>query len=89
MRSKSDPISLLKDRMLSNNMAAVEEFKVSARNTHQQRIHAAACSESVFLKDTSVTRTGVILSTAALCLQSPVESDYPTFLLPKVKVNSS
>uniref|UniRef100_A0A671XB62 Pyruvate dehydrogenase E1 subunit alpha 1b n=1 Tax=Sparus aurata TaxID=8175 RepID=A0A671XB62_SPAAU len=27
VRSKSDPISLLKDRMLSNNMAAVEEFK--------------------------------------------------------------
>lgn len=30
VRSKSDPISMLKDRMLSNNMASVEEFKVSA-----------------------------------------------------------
>lgn len=28
VRSKSDPISLLKDRMLSNNMASVEELKV-------------------------------------------------------------
>ena len=29
VRSKSDPISLLKDRMLSNNMASIEELKVS------------------------------------------------------------
>uniref|UniRef100_A0A8C8DQ07 Pyruvate dehydrogenase E1 subunit alpha 1a n=1 Tax=Oryzias sinensis TaxID=183150 RepID=A0A8C8DQ07_9TELE len=28
VRSKSDPISLLKDRLLSNNMASVEELKV-------------------------------------------------------------
>lgn len=28
VRSKSDPISMLKDRMLGNNMASVEEFKV-------------------------------------------------------------
>ncbi|XP_056313684.1 pyruvate dehydrogenase E1 component subunit alpha, somatic form, mitochondrial-like [Danio aesculapii] len=28
VRSKSDPISMLKDRMLSNNMASVEELKV-------------------------------------------------------------
>ena len=28
VRSKSDPISMLKDRMLSNKMAAMEEFKV-------------------------------------------------------------
>lgn len=33
MRSKSDPISLLKERMLSSNMASVEELKVSGRNT--------------------------------------------------------
>lgn len=32
MRSKSDPISMLKDRMLGSNMASVEEFKVSAHN---------------------------------------------------------
>lgn len=29
VRSKSDPISMLKDRMLSNNMASVEELKVT------------------------------------------------------------
>lgn len=29
VRSKSDPISLLKDRLLSNNMASVEELKVA------------------------------------------------------------
>lgn len=29
VRSKSDPISMLKDRMLSNNMASVEELKVA------------------------------------------------------------
>lgn len=28
VRSKSDPISLLKDRLLSNNMASMEELKV-------------------------------------------------------------
>lgn len=28
VRGKSDPISMLKDRMLSNNMASVEELKV-------------------------------------------------------------
>ncbi|MEQ2191122.1 hypothetical protein XENOCAPTIV_021428, partial [Xenoophorus captivus] len=28
VRSKSDPISMLKERMLGNNMASVEEFKV-------------------------------------------------------------
>ena len=28
VRSKSDPISMLRDRMLSNKMAAMEEFKV-------------------------------------------------------------
>lgn len=28
VRSKSDPISMLKDRMISNNMASVEEIKV-------------------------------------------------------------
>ncbi|XP_042336864.1 pyruvate dehydrogenase E1 component subunit alpha, mitochondrial-like, partial [Plectropomus leopardus] len=32
VRSKSDPITMLKERMLSNNMASVEEFKVSAQN---------------------------------------------------------
>lgn len=31
VRSKSDPISVLKDRMLGNNMASVEELKVQAR----------------------------------------------------------
>lgn len=30
MRSKSDPISMLKDRMLGSNMASVEELKVRA-----------------------------------------------------------
>lgn len=30
VRTKSDPISMLKDRMLGNNMASVEEFKVQA-----------------------------------------------------------
>ena len=29
VRSKSDPISMLKDRMLSNNMASVDELKVT------------------------------------------------------------
>lgn len=29
VRSKSDPISVLKDRMLSNNMVSMEELKVS------------------------------------------------------------
>jgi len=29
VRSKSDPISMLKDRLLSNNMASVEELKVA------------------------------------------------------------
>lgn len=28
VRSKSDPISMLKERMLANNMASAEEFKV-------------------------------------------------------------
>lgn len=28
VRGKSDPISMLKDRLLSNNMASVEELKV-------------------------------------------------------------
>lgn len=28
VRGKSDPISMLKDRMLSNNMASIEELKV-------------------------------------------------------------
>lgn len=31
VRSKSDPISMLKERMLSHNMASVEEFKVSVQ----------------------------------------------------------
>lgn len=31
VRGKSDPISMLKDRMLSNNMASVEELKVKWR----------------------------------------------------------
>lgn len=35
VRSKSDPISLLKDRMLSNNMASVEELKV---RMHRHRL---------------------------------------------------
>lgn len=30
VRTKSDPISMLKDRMLGNNMASVEELKVRA-----------------------------------------------------------
>ena len=34
MRSKSDPISTLKDRMLNKNMASVEEFKVLEAHTH-------------------------------------------------------
>lgn len=29
VRGKSDPISMLKDRMLSNNMASIEELKVA------------------------------------------------------------
>lgn len=36
MRSKSDPISMLKDRMLSNNMASVEELKVKMQSTRHQ-----------------------------------------------------
>lgn len=28
VRSKSDPITLLKDRMVNNNLASVEELKV-------------------------------------------------------------
>lgn len=43
MRSKSDPISMLKDRMLSNNMASVEEFKVSADG--KWRLHRTALEE--------------------------------------------
>lgn len=39
VRSKSDPISMLKDRMLDNNMASVEELKVPA--------HANAASSSL------------------------------------------
>lgn len=31
VRGKSDPISMLKDRMLSNNMASVEELKVKRK----------------------------------------------------------
>lgn len=38
VRSKSDPISLLKDRMLSNNMASVEELKVATPATQQKQI---------------------------------------------------
>lgn len=33
VRGKSDPISMLKDRMLSNNMASVEELKVKGKET--------------------------------------------------------
>lgn len=33
VRSKSDPISMLKDRMLDNNMASVEELKVPAHTS--------------------------------------------------------
>lgn len=36
VRSKSDPISMLKDRMLGNNMASVEELKV---HTHTHTRH--------------------------------------------------
>lgn len=35
MRSKSDPITMLKERMLGNNMASVEELKVGARNIYK------------------------------------------------------
>lgn len=34
VRSKSDPISMLKDRMLGNNMASVEELKVQTPHKH-------------------------------------------------------
>lgn len=47
VRSKSDPISLLKDRMLGNNMASVEELKVSARNRHASvRHHVCVCGSA-------------------------------------------
>lgn len=38
VRSKSDPISMLKDRMLDNNMASVEELKVPARSVVKRRL---------------------------------------------------
>lgn len=55
MRSKSDPISMLKDRMLGSNMASVEEFKVQAR-THAEEGRGRQTSDAEAfsgLKDSS------------------------------------
>lgn len=37
VRSKSDPITMLKDRLINNNMASVEEIKVCVRETLKLR----------------------------------------------------
>lgn len=37
VRSKSDPIFVLKERLLGNNMASAEELKVSAHTTPDSR----------------------------------------------------
>ncbi len=50
VRSKSDPITMLKERMLSNNMASVEEFKVS---THKTTTTPYSPNETAVLKDSS------------------------------------
>lgn len=44
VRSKSDPISLLKERLLSNNMASVEELKVGrvAMDTQLRPFHCTS-----------------------------------------------
>ncbi len=60
MRSKSDPISMLKDRMLSNNMASVEELKVRLHKlTRTQSLRQSQLCLSVNESVTLMVKMGI------------------------------